>query len=275
MRSSGIRTLVDATPDTRDRTVDLVRAGAIVLVVTGHWLAVTVSVDDGRLTGGNVLALIPAVQPLTWVAQVMPLFFLVGGWATAASWRSSVARGTATLVWLRARLDRLLRPTAGFVLVGAAAAAAARLAGLDPALVDDAAWLVAIALWFLAVYVLVVAAVPLLVAGHDRCGLGLPIALVAATAAADLLRLGPAVPVPVAGRPCWRPAAWPPALPWSPSGRTRSPWSTCRAHPCTTRRRRRWPCWRSGRRSAGSSCSPRRGWVGWPRAGPCGRRWWP
>ena len=129
MRSSGIRTLVDATPDTRDRTVDLVRAGAIVLVVTGHWLAVTVSVDDGRLTGGNVLALVPAVQPLTWVVQVMPLFFLVGGWATAASWRSSVARGTATVVWLRARLDRLLRPTAGFVLVGAAATRLAGLAG--------------------------------------------------------------------------------------------------------------------------------------------------
>ena len=43
MRSSGIRKLVEDTPDTRDRTVDLVRAGAVLVVVVGHWLAVVVT----------------------------------------------------------------------------------------------------------------------------------------------------------------------------------------------------------------------------------------
>lgn len=42
MRSSGMRTLVDATPDTRDRAVDLARAGAMVIVVTVNVVAMTV-----------------------------------------------------------------------------------------------------------------------------------------------------------------------------------------------------------------------------------------
>ena len=78
MRSSSIRTLVVATPATRDRTVDLLQAG------------------------GNVLALVPAAQPATWTAQVMPLLFLAGGRATASSWRSSVRAGTPAVVRLRA-----------------------------------------------------------------------------------------------------------------------------------------------------------------------------
>ena len=96
MRSSGLRTLVDDDPDPCNRTVDLVRAGAIVIVVTGHWLVAAMWVDDGLLAGGNGLALVPAVPSPTWVAQVMPSFILVGGWAAAGSTPVRTSAGPTT-----------------------------------------------------------------------------------------------------------------------------------------------------------------------------------
>lgn len=194
MLARDVRTLAGAAPASRDRTVDLVRAGAVLVVVVGHWLAVVVVEQDGRLVGGNVLAVVGWTQPLTWLAQVMPLFFVVGGWATAASWRSARGRGEPAVLWLRHRLDRLLRPTTGFLVAGCAAVLAARAVGVETATVQHAGWLAVIALWFLAVYVVVVALVPLLVAAQDRWGLRPVVALAAASAGADLLRLGAGVP---------------------------------------------------------------------------------
>ena len=193
MRSGQLRALAEATPRSRDRTVDLVRAAAIAVVVVGHWLTIAVQVEDGRLTGDNVLGLLPWTHPVTWAAQVMPLFFVVGGWAAAASWRSGRAPGERAVVWLHRRLDRLLRPTTVLVLAGAGVAALLRMLGADRRLVELGAWVVALALWFLVVYLAVTAAVPLLVAAHERAGLAVPAGLTAATAGIELLRFGPAL----------------------------------------------------------------------------------
>ncbi|MFZ5872699.1 MAG: acyltransferase, partial [Actinomycetota bacterium] len=69
---------VDAATRTagRDRFVDALRVGSLVVVVLGHWLMADVR-PDGEVS--NALVSVPALEPLTWVLQVMPLFFLVGG----------------------------------------------------------------------------------------------------------------------------------------------------------------------------------------------------
>ena len=41
-----VRTLVDATPPSRDRYVDFLRALAILAVVCGHWLVATITRTD-------------------------------------------------------------------------------------------------------------------------------------------------------------------------------------------------------------------------------------
>lgn len=181
--------LAAATPAHRDRYIDLLRAVSIGVVVFGHWLIAAVDHRQGRLTGGNVLALIPASQWLTWVLQVMPLFFLVGGYANSASWSAAQRDGLGYGGWLRARLARLLPPTVVFVAVWTAVAGVAAAAGVDPSALRLGAQVVAVPLWFLAVYVGVVALAPVAVGAHRRYGLAAAVALTAAAALVDVVDL--------------------------------------------------------------------------------------
>lgn len=103
------------TPATRDRVVDLLRVGSILVVVTGHWLLAVVTVTDGRIVGDNLLAIVPPTRWLTWVFQVMPVLFFVGGRVNARGWQTARAAGTAATVWLRRRSVRLLRPTVPWI----------------------------------------------------------------------------------------------------------------------------------------------------------------
>jgi fucose 4-O-acetylase-like acetyltransferase len=169
----------------RDLTVDLLRAVAMVLVVTGHWLVVVPRYDDGAFGGINALESVPLMRGLSWIFQVMPLFFAIGGYAGAASW----ARARGYPRWLRTRLDRLLRPTLALFVTWAGLCALARLAWVDPALVRDIGNLVVVPVWFLAVYAVATALVPVSVAAHRRFGLAAPMALAAMAVAVDAVRI--------------------------------------------------------------------------------------
>ena len=59
------------------------------LVVIGHWLLAVLGFRDGTFVGENLLELAPDLQIATWIFQVMPIFFLVGGYTTALSWASA------------------------------------------------------------------------------------------------------------------------------------------------------------------------------------------
>jgi peptidoglycan/LPS O-acetylase OafA/YrhL len=188
---AGLRELAAATPAGRVRSVDLLRAVALVLVVLGHWLAVVVTSDPAgtsRLGGSNLLALWPPSHVLTWAFQVVPLLFLTGGFGNAASWRS--ARGSSPAhAWLGSRLRRLLHPTLVLVTAVAAVAAVAVGAGADRETVRLAAWLAGIPLWFLVVYTLTVLATPVVVAAVDRWGWAAPAVLAGLAAGVDVLHV--------------------------------------------------------------------------------------
>lgn len=185
-----VHAVAAATPAHRNRYVDLLRAVAILAVVTGHWLVAAVTVQGGRLGGVNALEVLPWARPLTWLFQVMPVFFLVGGYANAASWSSHQRRGGDGASWVRSRMFRLLWPTAVFVVILTVAAGLGRAVGLDSDLVRDGAWVAAIGLWFLAVYIAVVALAPILISWQRRWGHGRTILLLAVwVAVADLSRL--------------------------------------------------------------------------------------
>lgn len=197
---TGIRELAAATPAHRERSVDAVRALALATVVVGHWLAV-VLVDEGdRLDGANLLHLWPPSQPLTWLFQVMPALFLVGGFANAASWRRSRSprdgRPPVTgPAWVAARCRRLLVPTGLLVVPGAVVTAVAVPLGADPGTTATVAWLAVFALWFLALYVVLVAATPLLAGPEERHGWRFVAALAGLTLVADALAVHGGVPL--------------------------------------------------------------------------------
>ncbi|SCF03462.1 acyltransferase family protein [Micromonospora mirobrigensis] len=192
-----LRQLAERTPAGRERYADLLRALAITMVVIGHWGITVITYDAvGRPTGHSALGDLPWVWPLTWVAQVMPVFFLVGGFANAASLAAHRRRqpgpGTAT-GWLVDRSARLVRPTTALLVVLTLGAGVASLRGADPAQVREVVWFATIPLWFLVAYLVVVPLTPPMYALHRRFGLAVPAALVGLVALGDLGRLlGPA-----------------------------------------------------------------------------------
>ncbi|WP_230885354.1 acyltransferase family protein [Streptomyces spinoverrucosus] len=188
-----MRRLAEQTPAHRDRHVDLLRAVAIVVVVVGHWLAVHVTYD-GTLRGESVLRLVPWTRPFTWLFQVMPVFFLVGGFANAASLTAHRERGGTITGWVLHRTDRLVRPTTALLATLVPAALLVRTLGVDPGLIGTAVWLATIPLWFLTAYLAVIVLTPPMLALHHRYGLAVPIALTVLVGLGDAARLWLRIP---------------------------------------------------------------------------------
>ena len=155
-----VRDLAAATPTTRNRVVDFLRALAITVVVLGHWLMAAVVVRDGELIPNAVLNIASWSHPLTWIFQVMPIFFLVGGYANALSWRAARRRDLGYPDWLRARIRRLLSPVVPLLLTWLLIASIAYTAGVPGATLRTASQVALVPTWFLAAYVLVVAVAP-------------------------------------------------------------------------------------------------------------------
>ncbi|MFZ1567033.1 acyltransferase family protein, partial [Sphingorhabdus sp.] len=86
---SRARDMAEKAPPERNRYVDFLRALSIMAVVVGHWLVAAPYMQDGAVVGGHLLGIIPWTQWLTWGFQVMPLFFLVGGFSNGMSWAAT------------------------------------------------------------------------------------------------------------------------------------------------------------------------------------------
>jgi len=185
--------LAAATPDSRDRVVDFLRLASIVVVVAGHWLMAVVTWQDGTFGGVNALETLPHAWLLTWVLQVMPVFFFVGGFANAVAWDARRRRGEGYGSYLSSRLERLMRPAAAFAAAWLAGAAVLSVAGLGGA-VEQGVRIVAKPLWFLAVYVIVVSAAPVMLRAHRRYRLIVPVALASAAVVVDIARIAFDVP---------------------------------------------------------------------------------
>ena len=158
------------TPAARNRYVDFLRALAITVVIIGHWLIATAHYANGELTPGHLLKTHPQMQWLTWLFQVMPIFFIVGGYANAVSLESARRRGSGYAAWLFGRLNRLVAPL--LVLLIAWAAIAGVMVWLDvrPQVIQFTSRAALIPTWFLAIYILVVMLAPAVYALWQRFG---------------------------------------------------------------------------------------------------------
>ncbi|CAN3129594.1 acyltransferase family protein [Mycobacterium sp. smrl_JER01] len=178
-----------ASAPARELALDLYRSCAVMLVVIGHWLLSVMTYRDGAFGRDNPLVLMPWTQWITWGFQVVPVFFAVAGYASAVSWARRDT-GTTRQEWIRRRVARTLGPTAVYVGFVLAVMAALMLAGIDGTVLALGGWAVAMHLWFLAVYLMVVALTPVAVAAHRRFGLAAPAALAAGLVVVDVIGIG-------------------------------------------------------------------------------------
>lgn len=161
-----VRRMDSATPPDRDRTVDALRAIAILGVVLGHWLVTALVADSGTLHVASPLRYLPQLAPVSWLFQTLAIFFLVGGQVAAQSWTSACGRGTTYRQWLGARMARLFRPVAVQLLVWSAAAATMLASGVGQDTVHTLVKLAVSPLWFLLVFAVLTAATPLVARLH-------------------------------------------------------------------------------------------------------------
>lgn len=193
---TAVAKMADATPAERNRAVDALRALSILVVVFGHWLMAAVTVEGGDIIAGHLLELAAWTHPLTWVLQVMPIFFVVGGFANGVSWRSARRRGEPYGGWLRSRLRRLILPVIPLIILWTVGGWIGLQAGLDPRLLQLASQVALVPTWFLAAYVVIVTIAPVALWLWERFRWISVIGGVAAAAVCDVLSIaGGIVPV--------------------------------------------------------------------------------
>ena len=185
------RTVAETTKPDRDRAVDVARLFALVVVMFGHCALLLATIDSSGLWIGNLLGEVPALAPITWVVQVMPLFFLAGGAAGAYGWREGTQWGS----WLFTRAQRLCRPVFWYITFWAVGLlVTSMILGADSA-AGLGAECVAL-LWFLGVYLVTLAFVPALT--RMRTGRGVAVvvtSLLAAAALVDGVRIATGTPM--------------------------------------------------------------------------------
>ena len=154
--------LAEQTPADRNRYVDFLRAASIIFVITGHWLIATAHYDGdtGVLTPVAMLDIQPWTQWLTWLFQVMPIFFIVGGYSNGVSLESARKRNVGYAGWLAGRLHRLLTPLLALIVVWAGLSFLMHLFGARPETVVFASRSALVPTWFLAIYTMIVLLAP-------------------------------------------------------------------------------------------------------------------
>jgi hypothetical protein len=150
---------VTVTPGTskRDLALDVVRAWSLLVVVFGHFFMEIIDWSSDIPYTGNTLSSGSNWPFVTWLLQVMPLFFVAGGAVNFGSY----ARSTGTYnQWIWQRVKRLMKPTSVFLLTMCVAFTILTFT-VDTRVTDALVSGVSGPLWFLAVYVLVTALTPI------------------------------------------------------------------------------------------------------------------
>ena len=162
--------LAAETPEERNRYVDFLRSVSILVVIVGHWLIATAWVVDGEMNAGHLLAGRPQLHWMTWLFQVMPIFFIVGGYSNAVSLESAKRKGVGYGGWLSARLNRLVAPLLVLLVAWGGIAILMSVLGARATVIQYVSQAALIPTWFLAIYIVVVILAPLAYRFWQRFG---------------------------------------------------------------------------------------------------------
>ena len=153
-------TMAEQTPEERNRFVDFLRALSISAVVLGHWLMAAPLYESGAAGIEHLLDIQPWSRWLTWIFQVMPVFFFVGGYSNGVSWDSAQKRNQPYADWLVSRFQRMLSPVIPLLLLWIALGAIGYWLGVHHEFIRYGSQVALVPVWFLAIYFLIVMLVP-------------------------------------------------------------------------------------------------------------------
>lgn len=172
----------------RDTGIDFLRALCVLGVVLLHAIMVGVTVGESGPVFDNASDGTAWIAPLSWFLQVMPLFFVIGGFSGLLAYQRMRQRGGTAIGFVAGRVHRLLRPAIFTIAVIGLALALLTVSGVPADLIATAGFRYGQPLWFLGVFLLCQALLPLLAASHERAPLRTIGALAVAAIAVDVLR---------------------------------------------------------------------------------------
>ncbi|WP_019925261.1 acyltransferase [Nocardia sp. BMG111209] len=169
----------------RNWTIDVLRIFSLTIVVLMHWVSLRVTMTGRELHADQAMHG-PLMWTLTWLLQIMPLYFLCGGFANTvvADRYRREQRSYGAYLGLRAR--RLTTPVIALIVVVVPAIAILR--AVSPSVARAAGDAVSRPVWFLAVYLVAVAFTPLALRAHERSPWLVPVVLLACSVTVDMLR---------------------------------------------------------------------------------------
>lgn len=172
---------------TRNTYIDFMRAFSLLVVVAWHWVFTIVIWKDDGPHATNPIGFTTGLWAATWLLQVMPLFFYVGGYSHLVAWRSAQQKGEHIGSFVLRRLRRLAAPALALLGVWIAFGIALGII-FDLEWIGRAVLLVVSPLWFMGVYLMLVALLPIALWLHERWDTIVLVFLVAAAGAVDILR---------------------------------------------------------------------------------------
>ncbi len=180
----------DTTVSGRNAYVDWLRAVSLLVVIVWHWAFTLITWS--RADGPHVtspLGFTKGFWVLTWLLQVMPLFFYIGGYVHLRSWDRAKARGERLGRFVGRRLRQLAVPAVLLVVTWAALGAAlGRYFEINGTVVGRTVKLIVSPLWFLAVYLMLIALLPVALWLHRRWGVLVLVWLGGLAMSVDVLR---------------------------------------------------------------------------------------
>jgi len=173
----------------RNLYLDALRAGALLVVVFGHWIATLPRFEAGVVVETEHLLQVwgPAAF-LTWALQVVPLFVFVSAAVSADGVSRRMEQGHRQMHWWAGRALGLARPTVTYLAAIAFFALISLFTG--GLLLEPFNQSLTVHLWFLIMLLGVQAMLPLSVEADRRWGLGAVVGLIVAAALVDAIRGG-------------------------------------------------------------------------------------
>lgn len=172
-------------PGSRDVMIDAARALSVAVVIVFHMaLFRAVITPDGSVRASVAEPGVPGAI-LSWFVQVMPVFFVTGGFAHGVVLARGRDRGDSYALFLAQRVRRFLGPLTSFVALLGALSTAVAWAGWPREAVFVSSSLTKV-LWFLVAYLGVVILAPFMDRLQDRAAVGTLVTLFAASVVVDV-----------------------------------------------------------------------------------------